>query len=86
MRAQLYSILDTYTGQTIGEKLRVGEASKLIGLNVSHVPTYAKSGAKYKRRYVITATKEVRSEMRKESLAEEWDRVRKHILTGKRKR
>lgn len=61
MRAQLYSILDTYTGQTIGEKLRVGEASKLIGLNMSHVPTYAKSGAKYKRRYVITATEEVRS-------------------------
>lgn len=70
MRAQLYSILDTYTGQTIGEKLRVGEASKLIGLNMSHVPTYAKSGAKYKRRYVITATEEVRSEMRKESLAD----------------
>lgn len=86
VRAKLYSILDTYTGQTIGEKLRVGEASKLIGLNMSHVPTYAKSGAKYKRRYVITATEEVRSEMRKESLAEEWDRVRKHILTGKRKR
>ena len=53
---------------------------------MSHVPTYAKSGAKYKRRYVITATEEVRSEMRKESLAEEWDRVRKHILMGKRKR
>ena len=85
-RAKLYSILDTRTGQMIGERLRVGEASNLLGLNTSHVPTYAKSGAKYKRRYVITATEEVRSEMRKESLAEEWDRVRKHILTGKRKR
>lgn len=66
-----YNVIDTTSGEQIGQHITAQEIHKLIGISTSQANYYADRGFKYQRRYRIE-----RVETEKPiNLAAEWDYV-----------